>query len=66
MRVHNVVTVSTAARNMAKYTKREVQAATLVNQFRKRVHLMSPRDASDMIHHGMIEDRLVSTHDLYR
>ena len=28
--------------------------------------LMSSRDAFDMVHHGMIEDCPVSTHDLYR
>ena len=56
MRLCNVVVVYTIAQNMARYTKRVVQAAALAEQFRERVWLMSSRDAYDMIHHGMIED----------
>jgi len=60
------VAVATVAQNMAKYTKREVQAAEAAKQFRERTGLMSSRDAFDMVHHGMVEDCPVSTHDLYR
>ena len=38
----------------------------LAKQIRDRMRLMSSRDAFDMVHHGMIEDCLISTHDLYR
>ena len=62
----DVLGVSTLAQNMVKYIKRDVQAAVLANQLGERVGLMSSRDASDMAHHGMIEDCAVSTHDLYR
>ena len=54
------------AQNIAKYTKREVQTAVLAKQFRERMGLMSSKDALDMVHHGMIEDCPVNTHDLNR
>ena len=65
VRVHDVVAVSKVAQNTAKYTKREVQAATLAKQFRERMGLVFSRCAYDMINDGMIEDCPVSTHDLY-
>ena len=58
--------MSTVAQHMAKYTKREVQAAVVAKQFRERMGLMSSTDAFDMVHHGMIEDCPVSTHDLWQ
>ena len=51
---------------MAKCTTREVQATSLAKQCRERKGLMSSRDAYVMIHHGMIEDCPVSTHDIFR
>ena len=41
---------------MAKYTKREIQAAVLAKQFSERMGHMSSGDAFDMVPHGMIED----------
>ena len=43
--VHDVMTVSTVAQNMAKYTEREVQAATLAKPLRELMGLMPSRDA---------------------
>ena len=66
MRVHDLVAVFTAAQNMAKYTRRKVQPATLAKKFRERMGLMSSRDAYVMIHRGTIVDCPVSTHVIYR
>ena len=62
----DIVAVSTVAQNMAKNTKREVQAAVLAKQFRECMGLMSSRNAFDRVHHDMTEDCPVSTHVLNR
>ena len=42
VRGRDVVAVSTVAQNVAKYTKREDQAAVMAKQFRERIGLCHP------------------------
>ena len=59
-RDRDVVAMPAVPQNMAQKT------AVLAKWFRKRMGLISSRDAFDMVHGGMIEDCSVSTYDLYR
>ena len=60
-----LVAASTAAQNMTKYTKREVEEAVFAKRFWGHIGVTSSGDAFDMICHGMIEDCPSSTHDIY-
>ena len=66
VREHDVVVVFTVAQNMAAYTKRVAQVATLDKRFKARMGLMVSIDVYDTIDHGMIKDCPVNTRDLYR
>ena len=55
----STMSASTVALTMAKYTKREIQAAVLNKQSRERMGLILSKGDYDMIHHDMMEDCII-------